>query len=92
VAVTSETPRRQRLEEATGVADAQQLTCPDCGSDGPIPIVYGRPGAMLQQAEIDGRIKLGGCIIRESNPNWFCRVCEKRWQGPEPDLESILGG
>ena len=47
--------------------------CPKCKkTDKTIPIVYGL--ILLQSEQQDGEtIKLGGCVSRECDPNWYCK-------------------
>jgi predicted RNA-binding Zn-ribbon protein involved in translation (DUF1610 family) len=53
--------------------------CPKCGSSNVIPIIYGLPSyeAFLESKE--GKIKLGGCIVSDDNPNWHCKDCGHEW-------------
>ena len=54
--------------------------CPICHkSDQVIPIIYGMPGKALQKKYEKGKVKLGGCIIMEDNPQWFCKRDEKKF-------------
>jgi hypothetical protein len=53
--------------------------CPACGSDRVVPIEHGLPGADMAIEEQAGRIVLGGCEISDSNPQWACRSCDRRW-------------
>ncbi len=53
--------------------------CPKCDSKNAIPIVYGFPAPELfEKAEV-GKVKLGGCCIEESSPEFFCEDCENEW-------------
>lgn len=57
----------------------------DCSHPNPIPIVYGYPSSDMQNAAHERRIRLGGCMISDSNPNLFCPDCGKRFlKEPEP--------
>lgn len=47
--------------------------CPRCGSKDIIPIQYGLP-----PKEPCGK-KVGGCIIREDNPKWYCINCKNEF-------------
>ena len=59
--------------------------CPKCGSSNVIKIIYGLPSYELFQDAEKGKVKLGGCIIREDNPNWYCKDCEHEWCGETID-------
>jgi hypothetical protein len=53
--------------------------CPKCGSKNSIKIRYGLPTPKLfLEAEV-GKVKLGGCCIMESSPEYFCKDCEYEW-------------
>ena len=43
-----------------------------------IPIVYGYPSKTMTEQAANKEIKLGGCIIRDTNPLHFCTKCELR--------------
>ena len=53
--------------------------CPRCGSLNTIKIIYGMPthDAFLMAEE--GEIKLGGCCITDSDPEYYCKNCENEW-------------
>ena len=53
--------------------------CPYCGSKNSIRIVYGYPSHKLFIDAEAGRVKLGGCCIFESSPEYFCKDCEHEW-------------
>jgi predicted nucleic-acid-binding Zn-ribbon protein len=53
--------------------------CPKCGSPDVLPISYGEPGPKMQADARNGKIILGGCIIRHSNPLKACKKCGNRW-------------
>ena len=53
--------------------------CPKCGSRSAAGIIYGYPSAETREIAERGEIVLGGCIIRESNPKWFCKNCGHNW-------------
>jgi hypothetical protein len=51
--------------------------CPKCCSENDvIPILYGMPGPDMVIEEEAGKIKLGGCLICDENPQWFCKKCD----------------
>jgi len=54
-----------------------RIQCPYCGSSPVIPIVYGYPSFQLFQQAEEGKVKLGGCEVREDNPKKFCASCER---------------
>ena len=52
--------------------------CPNCSSaKSVVPIRYGMPGVEMMQKHHEGKIKLGGCSVREDAPNWHCKECER---------------
>lgn len=53
--------------------------CPKCGSKNSVKIVYGMPSYELFQEAEAGKVKLGGCVIIEGNPEYFCKDCEYEW-------------
>lgn len=53
--------------------------CPRCGSKNSIRIVYGYPSHELFNEAEAGKVKLGGCCIFESSPEYFCKECEHEW-------------
>lgn len=53
--------------------------CPACGSVNIVKIVYGYPCFELFQNAEAGKVRLGGCCISDSDPEYFCRDCEKEW-------------
>ena len=48
--------------------------CPKGHSDQIIPIVYGYPGPKLMREANECKVKLGGCIVQESDPKWYCKI------------------
>lgn len=52
-----------------------KLQCPKCKSKKVIPIVYGLPTYETFKSSEEGKIELGGCIVRNNNPNYFCKGC-----------------
>ncbi|SEF52129.1 hypothetical protein SAMN04489712_101293 [Thermomonospora echinospora] len=59
---------------------SQRPACPHCGEQ-PIPIMYGYPAnmAVAFEAERRGEIVIGGCVVDDDNPIWFCRACGRRY-------------
>lgn len=49
--------------------------CPLCHrKENVIPIIYGKPGkGSIKLAEI-GNIKLGGCMVSEKSPKFYCKT------------------
>ena len=54
---------------------ATKKFCPYGHKDNLIPIVYGLPRStkLIKKAE-KGKIKLGGCVISNCDPKWFCKI------------------
>jgi hypothetical protein len=53
--------------------------CVKCGSTRVIPIRYGYPGDKMLKLSKEGKIKLGGCVVVDDNPNLCCVKCENEW-------------
>lgn len=53
--------------------------CPKCGSKISVKIVYGMPNYELFEEAEAGKVKLGGCMIIEGSPEYFCMECEHEW-------------
>lgn len=54
-------------------------SCPVCGSEDTVPIVYGLPTEETMEYARRGKVVLGGCIIHESSPAWHCNSCGYEW-------------
>jgi hypothetical protein len=50
-------------------------TCPQCGSQELIPIVYGMPGSDRMAAAERNEIALGGCVVSDHDPTHRCSSC-----------------
>ena len=57
--------------------------CLKCGSLNAIKILYGMPTGEAFLLAKEGKIKLGGCCINESNPEYYCKNCEHEWNRGE---------
>jgi len=66
----------------------KEIICPKCGSDKYIRIVYGYPSKSLSSDVKKGKIELGGCVIRGSNPLRRCRNCGIRYLSVEANLRA----
>lgn len=57
------------------------LTCPLCGTDNPLEIVYGFASAEMFDSALAGLIALGGCTFTDDSPAYRCRRsdCETEW-------------
>jgi len=55
--------------------------CPKCKSTNTCPIVYGYPANIeaYQDAIAKNEILLGGCVVEENSPGWFCNDCALSW-------------
>lgn len=48
--------------------------CPSCKSnDQIIPVVYGKPTRETVYSASKGLLMLGGCMISEPSPRWYCK-------------------
>lgn len=45
-----------------------------------VPIVYGLPGWDLAEAEKNGEVVLGGCVVSGNDPEWACPNCHEPLQ------------
>ena len=57
----------------------KRLSCPSCGKDNVLPVVYGLPGQELLKASARREVLLGGCIIDRDSPEWQCTECGYAW-------------
>ena len=53
--------------------------CPNCGSTNVLGILYGMPTHEAFLKAEAGEIKLGGCCITGSDPEYYCKDCEHEW-------------
>ena len=57
------------------------MKCPNCNSsESVLKIIYGHPGPEMQLDYYEGKIRLGGCEMSESNPDYHCGSCKYEWQ------------
>jgi hypothetical protein len=68
---------------------ASDERCPRCGSDRVAPIAYGLPSPPSAAAIKHGDVILGGCVIRDGDPDVGCLACRFRWVRSEGS--AILG-
>lgn len=54
-------------------------TCPVCGSAAVLFIAYG----LVDEADFDQEVLLGGCCVEKESPNLACRSCEHSWIAEE---------
>jgi hypothetical protein len=54
--------------------DGFKPRCPYGHTDNIIPIVYGMPGKNLMEKAKKGKIHLGGCIITDCDPRFYCSL------------------
>ena len=54
--------------------------CPICNlKKDVIPIIYGLPDDALFKKGQKGEVKLGGCVVMDDAPQWYCKKCEKEF-------------
>lgn len=53
--------------------------CSNCGSTNVLGILYGMPTHEAFLKAEAGEIKLGGCCITDSDPEYYCKDCEHEW-------------
>ena len=51
-----------------------EKVCPNGHTDNLVPIVYGLPGKRSMKKADKGQIKLGGCIVTNCDPEWYCKT------------------
>ena len=61
--------------------------CPQCHATRTIPIIYGYPAPELERDAARGKVRLGGCCVSPSHPQWYCPACEHEWRTKPPDAE-----
>ncbi|SDL75580.1 Carboxypeptidase regulatory-like domain-containing protein [Salinimicrobium catena] len=55
------------------------MNCPVCNKkDEVIPVVYGMPTEKTMKKADQGKVKLGGCVVSDCEPKWYCKR-DKRW-------------
>ncbi|MBP7932550.1 MAG: hypothetical protein KBH21_05980 [Acetoanaerobium sp.] len=57
--------------------------CPECNSRNVIKILYGEPTGEALFMEAQGKIKLGGCLITDIDPEYYCNDCANEWNKKE---------
>ncbi|MFC5510047.1 hypothetical protein ACFPOU_02760 [Massilia jejuensis] len=57
--------------------------CPQCGSVRSLPLFWGYPGDLAQEAGRQGLIAFGGCMIDDAHLNRKCCDCSHRWEDPD---------
>ena len=72
---------RMRQDQSSGYRRRKGMAinyrqCPKCGSKNAVKIVYGMPSYDLFEEAQAGKVKLGGCVITEDNPDYCCKDCE----------------
>ncbi len=68
--------------------------CTKCGSINVINILYGMPTHEAFLMAEKGKIKLGGCGITFSDPQYYCKDCENEWSREEAvdhEYNQIIG-
>ena len=44
-----------------------------------MPIIYGYPSSDMIERYEKGLIKLGGCVVSEESPQWYCKDCDREF-------------
>ena len=63
-------------------------SCPSCNKLLVVPICYGKPGGDLLDAADAGLCVLGGCIIEEKSPTWYCKACGFKWMDDQSEVQN----
>ncbi|MDD5747440.1 MAG: hypothetical protein PHP64_00050 [Actinomycetota bacterium] len=56
------------------------VSCPNCGSDAVVPIVYGTTTPELAERAAKREIRIGGYAVGVDKPNWACNNCGHLWK------------
>lgn len=70
------------MRESVGVQLGR--TCPSCGKQDSVPLIWGLPSPELMDFEERGLVALGGCMVSGEDFAFRCRECGVAW-GPESD-------
>ncbi len=61
-------------EPCPNVRDIHNKQCPTCHEKNKVvPIVYGLPSEKLAKQAQKGKVFLGGCVIFDCSPQWYCK-------------------
>ncbi len=52
-------------------------SCLNGHTDHIIPIIYGMPTEKTMEKAVQGKVHLGGCIIEEGGPKYYCTLHNK---------------
>ena len=55
-------------------------TCPRCGSEQTVPLIYGMPTDEAAEEARRGEVALGGCVVFPDAPDHTCRNCGYEWR------------
>ncbi len=61
------------------MAKRSKAKCPACGSLDTVKILYGFPTEEAFLLADEGKIRLGGCCVTPTDPEYFCKDCEHEW-------------
>jgi hypothetical protein len=65
----------------TVIKSGLPIKCNRCRSENVVDIIYGHPSEKLEKAALEGKVKLGGCIIDFENPIYCCKTCNYQFGG-----------
>jgi ribosomal protein L37AE/L43A len=81
-------PRKERKVERAN--EEERPPCEWCGSKNVVPILYGYPGPQIndeleryEREHKEPPYELGGCLVTDNDPIWFCRSCRKPFGYPK---------
>lgn len=58
----------------------ENIICPICHKkDKVIPIIYGLPIKKTMKKAKKGKLRLGGCMVSDCDPYWYCKRDEKEF-------------
>ncbi len=68
----------------------EPFLCPACGKPDGVPVLRGMPDGPAWDAERQGLIVSGGCVITEDMRNTVCRACSHAWDLPSRAISRYL--
>ncbi|MGZ0149572.1 hypothetical protein ACXJJ3_21090 [Kribbella sp. WER1] len=68
---------------------ANTPVCPSCGEPG-VPILYGLPTRIAQQAASAGKVRLFGCVVPSEPDQWTCAQNHTWKAGDDEQLSAAI--
>jgi hypothetical protein len=54
--------------------------CPKYKAKKVVPIVYGMPSTEMLEKSNRDEVALGGCVVMDGQPKWFCNACDHEFK------------